>query len=204
MLQSGFFWIILFFFLYGAIHSWMASLGFKGFLEKRWPEAYRRYYRLFFNIFAAVSFLPIMAATAVLPDTEIYRTAPPWSIVFRTAQLASLAMFAVALFQTDFLAFGGLRQVFEPGAATANPGSLVKSGFYRLVRHPLYFFGILFMWLSPSLTWNGLGFNIGATLYLLVGMVFEERKLLREFGAEYAQYQKDVPGLIPFLNFRRR
>jgi protein-S-isoprenylcysteine O-methyltransferase Ste14 len=42
---------------------------------------------------------------------------------------------------------------------------------------------------------------IGATVYILVGAYFEERKLLREFGAAYAEYKSKTPMLIPWLKF---
>ena len=48
------------------------------------------------------------------------------------------------------------------------------------------------------MTWNILAFNLGATLYILVGIQFEERKLLKEFGQAYADYRRGVPMLIPF------
>jgi len=39
------------------------------------------------------------------------------------------------------------------------------------------------------------------TLYILVGVYFEERKLLREFGQEYAEYRSITPMLIPGMRF---
>jgi protein-S-isoprenylcysteine O-methyltransferase Ste14 len=35
------------------------------------------------------------------------------------------------------------------------------------------------------------------TIYVLVGIYFEERKLLREFGDAYAQYRSMTPMLLP-------
>jgi protein-S-isoprenylcysteine O-methyltransferase Ste14 len=42
---------------------------------------------------------------------------------------------------------------------------------------------------------------ISLTVYILVGAYFEERKLLREFGQEYAEYRSVTPMLIPGLKF---
>jgi protein-S-isoprenylcysteine O-methyltransferase Ste14 len=39
-------------------------------------------------------------------------------------------------------------------------------------------------------------------VYVLVGAYFEERKLRREFGAQYAAYQAVTPMLIPGLRLR--
>jgi protein-S-isoprenylcysteine O-methyltransferase Ste14 len=42
---------------------------------------------------------------------------------------------------------------------------------------------------------------VGATIYILIGAYFEERKLSREFGAAYADYKSKTPMLIPWLKF---
>ena len=43
-----------------------------------------------------------------------------------------------------------------------------------------------------------------ASLYLIAGSRFEERDLLRRFGADYAAYRDRVPGLVPWRLFFRR
>lgn len=108
-------------------------------------------------------------------------------------QLFSALMLVLAFLQTDALSFIGLRQLIEKEKADA----LVTRGLYRLVRHPLYTFGLLFIWLSPTVTQNSITVYAGATIYTLVGAYFEERKLLRDFGEEYAEYQRNTPMLIP-------
>jgi protein-S-isoprenylcysteine O-methyltransferase Ste14 len=72
---------------------------------------------------------------------------------------------------------------------------------YRWVRHPLYTAGLLFIWLTPIMTLNTLVVFIAATVYILVGAFFEERKLEREFGQAYREYKAATPMLIPGLKF---
>jgi len=69
----------------------------------------------------------------------------------------------------------------------------VLTGLYRWVRHPLYTAGLLFIWLIPVMTANLLALNIGLTIYLITGALFEERKLVREFGEAYIEYRKVTP-----------
>ncbi len=45
---------------------------------------------------------------------------------------------------------------------------------------------------------------INSTLYILIGVFFEERKLLREFGEAYTIYKKSTPMLVPGLVFGRK
>ena len=104
-------------------------------------------------------------------------------------------MLVVGVLQTDTLSFVGLRQFFEE----EKPSQLVTRGLYRLVRHPLYTAGLLFLWLSPQVTVNSFTMYVGATVYILVGAYFEERKLLREFGTAYAEYKAKTPMLIPWV-----
>ena len=115
-------------------------------------------------------------------------------------QIFAALMLMLAFLQTDSLSFAGLRQLFE----TPKSGQLVTRGLYSVVRHPLYTFGLLFIWLTSSVTQNSLTVYLGATIYTLIGAYFEERKLLREFGDSYADYKKKTPMLIPGLVFGKR
>ena len=75
-------------------------------------------------------------------------------------------------------------------------GSLVTGGVLGVVRHPWYLGGILLLW-ARDLNVSGLIVNIILSLYLIFGAWLEEQKLLKEFGASYAEYQKKVSMFIP-------
>ena len=113
--------------------------------------------------------------------------------------LAALSLLATLL-QTDALAFAGLRQISE-GDKTSG---LVSSGFYSVVRHPLYLFGLLILWLTPVMTLNIFAVYVALTVYIFIGATFEERKLDYEFGPIYAEYKSHTPMIIPGLTYRRR
>jgi protein-S-isoprenylcysteine O-methyltransferase Ste14 len=184
--------------LWGMVHSFLASHFAKDMIDLKMGGM--DFYRLSYNAFSVISFAPILYLMQTLPNQPVYQSPTPWNLVMFGGQLFALLMLFIAFLQTDSLSFVGLRQLFEK----AENGALVTRGLYRVVRHPLYTFGLLFIWLTPTVTQNSLTVFIGATIYTLVGAVFEERKLLRDFGEAYAEYKRKTPMLIPGLVFGKR
>lgn len=187
------FWLIIAIAGWGIVHSLLASLGFKELLRRYFGAGFMRFYRLLYNLFAVISFLPALYLMVSLPDQPLYQVPPPWGYLMRAGQGISLLLLIVSVLQTDVLSFVGLRQLFEE----QKQGTLVTRGLYRLVRHPLYTFSLFILWLSPSMSLNSFIVYLALTIYILIGIIFEERKLLREFGQDYASYRATTPMLIP-------
>jgi protein-S-isoprenylcysteine O-methyltransferase Ste14 len=185
--------------LYGLVHSLLASLTFKAWMQRWLGEWAGRTYRLAYNLFAIVSLLPILALPALLPDQRLYVIPFPFALLTLALQGLAVVGLLLGLLQTGVWSFLGLSQL--NGENPSRPSRLVVRGLYRWVRHPLYSAGLVFIWLTPLMTTNLLAFNLGATIYLIVGAMFEERKLLREFGQDYASYQAATPMLVPGLKF---
>jgi len=189
------FWLILSIIVWGIVHSVTASLGFKESLRRTFGAGFMRFYRLLYNVFSVVSFVPILYLSAVLPTQNLYRVTSPMNYLMLAGQGLSALLLLVAVLQTDILSFVGLRQLVEE----EKPGKLVTKGFYQYMRHPLYTFGLLFLWLSSSVSVNSFFLYVSLTIYILVGAYFEERKLLCEYGQEYADYKSATPMIIPGL-----
>ncbi len=75
--------------------------------------------------------------------------------------------------------------------------SLKLVGPYRLVRHPLYFFMLIVIWASTSFTLDRILFNCLWSLWIFLGVRFEEKELLTVFKQDYEKYQQQVPMLFP-------
>lgn len=183
--------------IWGVVHSFLASHLAKDLFRLRAGDM--DFYRLAYNIFAGVSFLPVLYLVATLPDQPFYQVSAPWSYIMFGGQAFAALMLLVAFLQTDSLSFIGLRQLFEKEKI----GALVTRGLYRIVRHPLYTFSLLYIWLSSSVSQNSFVFYCGVTFYVLIGAYFEERKLLRDFGEVYAEYKRKTPMLVPGLVFEK-
>lgn len=189
--------LILALILWGALHSVLASTAVYDLLRRTFGTGAMKFYRLFYNLFAVISILPAIYLMLTVPDTPLYQVPAPFSIMMCMGQVVSIVLLFVAVSQTDILSFAGLRQLVEE----QKDGTLITSGLYRYVRHPLYTFTLLFFWLSPNMSVNSFILYAALTIYVFVGIVFEERKLVRAFGLEYEKYRAATPMLIPGLRF---
>jgi protein-S-isoprenylcysteine O-methyltransferase Ste14 len=194
-MATSFLIILLAVFVYGLVHSVLASLEVKALADLWFGPVSERAYRLVYNLFAALSLLPVLGLVGLLPDHTIYSIPFPWSLLTLAVQFLAVVMLGIGLLQTDLWSFLGARQLFQP--TTGATPALVVSGLYRRMRHPLYTAGLLFIWLTPQMTGNLLALNLGLTIYIVIGAMFEERKLVRQFGQAYVEYQERTPMLIP-------
>ena len=191
--------LILAIVVWGIVHSLLASTRVKDMFRRTMGDGFMKFYRLFYNIFAVVSIFPVLYLMLTLPDDPLYQVPSPFSTLMRVGQLVSVILLFVAVFQTDLLSFVGLRQLFEE----EKTGALITSGLYRYVRHPLYTFSLLILWLSPNMSVNSFVVYLALTIYVLVGIIFEERKLVRAFGQEYEAYRSVTPMLVPGIRWNK-
>ena len=196
MAQTGFWYILFALGVYGGLHSLLASTSAKALAERWFGAAGRRFYRLFYNIVVSLTLLPVLALVGILPDSPIYTIPFPWTLLTLFIQALAVLGLLLGVYQTGGMQFLGLAQLITP-VAEEKPAVFVSSGLYAYVRHPLYILGMVIVWLTPVMSWNVLAFNLGVTLYILVGIQFEERKLLAEFGPLYTGYRRRVPMLLP-------
>ncbi len=137
-----------------------------------------------------------------IPATELWRMP---AFLGRVLQLIGLIGAGVTLYQTDVWRFMGIRQAvhYLQGEPTEfDQGPLIISGLYAWMRHPLYTFSLLLLWATPVMTLPSLALAIGATLYFWLGSIYEELKLVAEFGDAYREYQKQVYRLLPLKSYQ--
>ncbi len=72
-------------------------------------------------------------------------------------------------------------------------------GLYRWVRHPVYTGSLVAFWSTATMSQGRLLLVAVLTLYLFIGLAFEERDLERQFGETYLAHKRIVPALFPRL-----
>lgn len=169
-------------------------------------QNYYAFYRLFYVAVSFALLVPLIRFTADFESPIIVTYDAPLSFARYTLMAGALLMFFWAFFfDYDSLSFFGIRQIlnFARPTTSAKPVELKRKGLLGVVRHPMYFALILFLWCQTFRVMD-LVINTLLTLYVLIGTWLEEKKLTLEFGEAYLQYQRQVPMLIPYTGRKSR
>jgi protein-S-isoprenylcysteine O-methyltransferase Ste14 len=164
-----------------------------------------RYYRLFFNLVAAATFIPLALYSLSVVGEPLFS----WEESGLTPVRYALVACAVLLFVAggrhySLRRFIGLSQLRRSSSGGLGKGGGIDStGVLGLVRHPWYTGVVLLLWArdldAPRLVVNGV-----LTAYILVGTLLEERKLVHEFGDAYRAYQERVSMFAPLKWLKAR
>lgn len=197
---------LVLFILWAVVHSLTAAFGLKRYFRKQFGEkAYAGWYRLLYNLFSVLTFLPVyLLIPILLPQTILWQWPRPYLFLAYALQLIGFVGLFYSLWLTGIWDFLGLRQMmwYLKGASREMPhAKFITRGPYQLVRHPLYFFSLLVLWFNPVMTLASFVFYLLATVYFYIGSIYEERKLAASFGDDYHAYQQRVPRLIPFIRY---
>jgi protein-S-isoprenylcysteine O-methyltransferase Ste14 len=135
-------------------------------------------------------------AYSLLWQGHFWEKPPSW---WRVA--ASCCFFAAGCF-ISWTAARALGRQFRFEAALDSAHTLVRSGPYRYVRHPIYT-SMLCVLLATGLVISPLSLLLGAIIVFIAGafirIKIEDSLLESQFGAEFESYRQSVPGMLPFL-----
>lgn len=199
------------------IHSIFALRATKDLVRRMVGPRYRNgLYRFTYN---AVSVVLLGWATwwfLRLPDREVYRVRPPWSLLFRAGQVASLGVLLSGVRVIGVLDFAGLAQLGnllaggtpdpEPeaqGPPIGTDGEVLSRQAFRYTRHPGNLGALGVFLLFPRMTVNRVALLGLVATYVILGSLHEERRLLAAYGEAYERYRSSsVPFLVPLLRGR--
>ncbi|MUP46578.1 isoprenylcysteine carboxylmethyltransferase family protein [Gramella sp. BOM4] len=112
----------------------------------------------------------------------------------------SFLVFAILGAVISLVAILQLKRNLSPFPTPKSGGSLIRSGLYKYVRHPIYS-GILIAFGSYSIySASGFRFLVSLALYVLFSLkiAYEEQLLLRKFD-KYREYMANTGKFIPKL-----
>jgi protein-S-isoprenylcysteine O-methyltransferase Ste14 len=135
-------------------------------------------------------------AYSVLWQGRFWEEPPAWWRV-----VASCSFFVIGCL-ISWTAARALGRQFRFEAALDSSHTLVRSGPYRYVRHPIYT-SMLCILLATGFVISHFEMLLAATVVFLCGALIrirvEDRLLESQFGAEFLNYKQHVPGILPFL-----
>ncbi|HEV8282695.1 MAG TPA: isoprenylcysteine carboxylmethyltransferase family protein [Chitinophagaceae bacterium] len=179
--------------LFCALHSVFASAKFKQFAKHRMRGHYS-FYRLYYTLFALASFAAIMIYLFTVNSYKLF--IPTQATIISGSFIAGggFTIMSICIVKY-FMQTSGLKGLLE----NRTNNELMITGVHKIVRHPLYGGTFIFIWglfiIFPQLSL--LIANSIITVYTLIGLRFEEKKLEKEFGEAYKMYKQKVPMIIP-------
>ena len=187
--------LVLYLASFAAVHSLMASLPFKRRAAKILGRRMDPWYPAIFSASALVMIAPLVYLVYLFPGKVLYVVPSPWRWAMVAGQILA-GLLSIRAFVDAPHRFKVPLQLLGPGAAEGE--GLEPRGVYRWIRDPFLLSGFLIIWLTPFMTTNILILYVAVTLYLYLGSLHWERRLLAQFGDEYRSYQRRVPRAVPW------
>lgn len=180
--------------LFGFQHSLLARPSIKAKLYSRLPKAMERSNYVWSS--------GVMLALCVLfwqpvSDHVVWQINGPmyWGVLAVSAM--GWMYLLAATFAINHWDLFGLRQTWlEAMGLPYTTVPFKEHWMYRYSRHPIMLGVLIGIWCLPVMTANQLMLNIGLSVYMLIGLYFEERDLIRHWGQGYVEYKKRVGALI--------
>ena len=185
--------------LFGVQHSVMARASFKRMWTRVVPPSIER------STYVLASTLAmglIIWQWRPMPQAVVWDLSGAGALAMQCLFWIGWGVMLTSSFLINHFELFGMSQVCSSvlGMRPAEPAFRTPL-FYKYVRHPLYVGVLAGMWAAPRMTVGHFLLAAGFTAYILIGISFEERDLLAQFGSRYAEYRRRVGMLLPW---RRR
>lgn len=187
--------------LFGIQHSVMARPAFKSWLTRFWPAPIER--SLFVLATVVVLVLLFLFWRPITP--LVWSAEAPWLRTLIWALFfAGWGIVFVATWLLSHFELFGLQQAWADFRGVAIPEQRFRNPFfYKMVRHPIYTGFLFAFWAIPDMSQGHLLLAAGFTVYILIGVRYEELDLGVHLGHQYAEYRKRVGMLIPGIGKAR-
>lgn len=179
--------------LFGLHHSVAARSSFKEKLTKFMPaEIERSTYVMISGIFMfAICFYwqPLVGTIWSTDNTIVV-------LIMKSIHVLGWLTLVAATFEIDHFHLMGLKQSLSMNPPEGD--KLNESFLYSIVRHPIQTGVLMGIWSTANMSMTQFMLSFCLTLYIFIGLYYEEKSLISHFGDLYLDYKKRVPGVMPF------
>jgi len=181
--------------LFGLQHTGMARKSFKEWWTNIVPRPIER---STYVLFSSMSIILLLWFWQPLPQV-VWEVEATWvSLVLQWGFWLGWIILFLSTWMIDHFNLFGVKQAWNYlKDQEQDPPDFIEPGFYKYVRHPLMLGFLIAFWSVSHMTVGNLIFSGGMTLYILIGVYFEEKSMMRRFGEEYREYRESVPRFFP-------
>ncbi len=184
--------------LWCTLHSTLISITVTEYIKRKMGGSFR-YYRLIFNAVSVATLIPLIYYSRMIREAPVFFWEGPFAIIQVLLFATALCLFVAGGRHYSWAQFSGVAQIRsdKPDGSLCECDTFVVSGIHRIIRHPWYLGGMMIVWVE-NLSVSTILINIIISVYFIVGSILEERKLVRQFGEKYREYQQTVSMLFPW------
>ncbi len=202
---------------FGTQHSFLAQPPIKNFLRRRIGDDFVDYcYRFIYFASQCVVYPAFWFVITRLESGPVLFAIPAalFPVLF-ALKLFSYLLILLSLLAADINDFIGTKPLYlylrskVPGSEPLGDvkvfgqSKLVVRFPFNIVRNPMYLGLLISMASSTHLITEKALLNFACLFaYVLIGVYFEERQLIKIFGGDYLEYQKSVSKLLPTSVFK--
>lgn len=184
-----------------AMHSILINVSVARLIKKQisWLTPY---YRLLYNGLSLFTFIPLIIATRMADGPVMVSWQSYYAIPVRVVLLVTaLLLFIGGAKKYDLLYFLGVKQLQtgEEHLLLSETEIFTETGVFGITRHPWYLGSLLFIWIM--LAEYPLPVFLAVcimSVYLVVGTMLEEKKIVAVYGDSYCLYRQRVSMLFPW------
>ena len=183
-----------------AMHSLLIDVAVIKAVKKHAPGL-TRYYRLLYNGLSLVTFIPLIIVTRIAEGPVIVSW-EGYAVLVRVLLLAAaLLLFKGGARKYDLHYFLGIKQLQtgDEHLLLSDTEEFTETGVFGITRHPWYLGSLLFIW--SMLAEYPLPVFLAVcimSVYLVIGTILEERKIVARYGESYRRYRQRVSIFFPW------
>lgn len=185
---------------YCILHSFLADNRVKSHIQKFMGASFK-YYRPLYSMFAVITLALLLWFQYSMQSSWLFNGTALTYLPGIIIGMAGLIMMLICI-NKYFYEISGLKAIQH----SQIKNTLQQSGLHKYVRHPLYLGTLLFIWglfVIFPLTSNLIAVSV-ITIYVMLGIRIEEKKLYLEHGETYTEYTRKVPKLIPRIYINKK